>query len=82
METSRRMAIHHECKVAAMTGEGVVPFGFTIYRGINKVGCLLSRIVKRVGINLSGEFRRQVRTSLLRRSGIPPSVKAFPASLG
>jgi hypothetical protein len=35
MERRRRMAIHHECKVAAMTGEGLVSLGFKVYRGKN-----------------------------------------------
>jgi hypothetical protein len=35
MEIRRRMAIHHECKVAVMTGVGVVSFRFTVYRDKN-----------------------------------------------
>jgi hypothetical protein len=56
-ETRRRMAIHHEWKVAAMTGEGVVSFGFTIYRGKNKFDCQLCEIIKRVGISHPMELR-------------------------
>jgi hypothetical protein len=32
MEMSKRMAIHHAWELAVVTGEGVVSFGFTIYR--------------------------------------------------
>ena len=81
METSKRKAIHHAWKVVAMTGEGVVSFGFTIYRGKNKVDCLLSEIIKRMVINLSMELPPLLRPSP-RSSGILQGVTALPLPHG
>jgi hypothetical protein len=69
------MAIHHACKVAAITEEGVVSLGFTVYRGKNQVDCLLSGIIKRVGIYPLMKFRPQLRPFLLRRSADLQGVK-------